>query len=120
MPKVAPILYHGTTVENAGELLRNGWKPNNACVGANNGRPEYLYLSTNPVDAEFYGYMNDEHRAVVLKVTDVPLAALAVDPQDSQRSTVEQELADAANFPGRVVLTAPISASHFSLRDDRG
>jgi len=117
MSNVAPILYHGTTPENAEALLRNGWKPNEACTGANNGRPEYLYLSTNPVDAEFYGYLNDEHGAVVLKVTDVPLAALAVDPEDSQRSTVEQELADGANFPGRVVLIEPISASHFSLRD---
>jgi len=90
--KIAPTLYHGTTVENARSLLRNGWKPNEASTGANNGSREYLYLSTNPVDAEFYGYMNDEHGSVVLKVADVPLAALAIDPEDSQRSTVEEEL----------------------------
>jgi hypothetical protein len=87
-------------------------------MGANNGRPEYLYLSTNPVDAQFYGYANDEYDYVVLAVTDVPLAALGVDSEDSQRSTVEEEVADGANFPGRLVLTRPIPARHFSRRDD--
>ena len=83
-------------------------------VGANNGRPEYLYLSTDRVDARFYGYMNDEDQSEVLAVSNVPLAALAVDPEDSLTSTVEDEFAHAAIFPSRLVLTQPIPASHFS------
>ena len=118
MLKVVPILYHGTTSENAEALLRNGWRPNESSVGANNGRPEYLYLSTDQVDAAFYGYMNDEYEHTVLAVRDVPLAALAVDPEDSQTSTVEEELALAAIFPGRVLLTKPIPASHFCRLGD--
>jgi hypothetical protein len=118
MLKVTPILYHGTTSKNAEALLKNGWKQNGAPVGANNGSPEYLYLSTDRVDARFYGYMNDEDDPEVLAVSNLPLAALAVDPEDSQTSTVEEELAHAANFPSRFVLTQPIPASHFSqLRD---
>jgi hypothetical protein len=46
MPKVVPVLYHGTISRNAEALLRNGWRPNEAPIGANNERPEYLYLST--------------------------------------------------------------------------
>jgi hypothetical protein len=62
-------------------------------MGANHGRPEYLYLSTDRVDARFYGYMNDEDRSEVLAVSNVPLDALAVDAEDSQTSTVEEEMA---------------------------
>ena len=62
--------------------------------------------------------MNDEYDSIVFKVTDVLIAALAGDPEDSQRPTVEAELFDSANFPGRLVLTQPIPASHFSLCDD--
>jgi hypothetical protein len=118
MLKVAPILYHGTTYDNAEGLLRNGWRPNEVPVGSNNGRPEYLYLSTDQVDAAFYGYMNDEYEHTVLAVRDVPLAALAIDPEDSQTSTVGEELAHAAIFPGRVLLTQPIPANHFSRLGD--
>src|SRR5258708_4732303 len=101
MLKVSPTLYHGTTSKNADALLSNGWRPNEAPVGANNGRPGYLYLSTDRVDARFYGYMNDEDHPEVLAVSNVPLAALAVDPEDSQKQTptVEEELAHAADFP---------------------
>lgn len=116
--EVAPTLYHGTTLKNARALLRNGWRPNEAPAGVNDGRPEYLYLSTDRGDAHFYGHMNDEYDSIVLKVTGVPIAALAVDPEDSQRPTVEAELLDSANFPGRVVLTRRLPASHFSLCDD--
>ena len=103
-------LYHGTTSTNAEALLRNGWRPNRAPMGANKGRPEYLYLSTDQSDAAFYGYINDEYDSVVLAVRDLPLTDLAVDPEDSQTSTVEEELAHAATFPSRFVLTQPIPA----------
>lgn len=120
MDKIAPILYHGTTCNNAEALLKNGWRPNEVPIGANNGNPDYLYLSTDRVDAQFYGYTNDEHDCVVLAVRDVPLSSLAIDPEDSQRSTVEEELSGAANFPGRFVLSQAIPASHFSLLKDSG
>jgi hypothetical protein len=42
-------------------------------MGSNNGRPEYLYLSTDRVDARFYGYVNDEDQPEVLAVNNVPL-----------------------------------------------
>jgi hypothetical protein len=114
MPKIVPMLYHGTTSENAEMLLRSGWQPNQGHIGSNRGNPRYLYLSTDPVDASFYGYSNDEYDHVVLAVKDVPLAALSTDPEDSQRTNVEEEVSDAANFPGRLVLTHPLSARHFS------
>ena len=40
--------------------------------------------------------------------------ALAVDLEDSQTSTIEEELAHAETFPGRFVLTQSISARHSS------
>ena len=73
MLRVTPILDHGTTPKNAEALLKNGWRPNEAPMGSNNGRPEYLYLSTDRVDARFYGYVNDEDQPEVLAVNNVPL-----------------------------------------------
>jgi hypothetical protein len=99
-------LYHGTTIENAALLLQDGWRPNQAPVGANSGGQDRLYLSTDPTDAAFFGYVNsgDDVPHIVLAV-EVSVDALAVDPEDSLTMTVENELAHAADFPGRLTVT---------------
>ena len=48
-------------------------------MGSNNGRPEYLYLSTDRVDTRFYGHVNhvnDEDQPKVLAVNNLPFNAL--------------------------------------------
>jgi hypothetical protein len=107
-------LYHGTCEDNADALCRNGWQPNAAPSGANQGQRRYLYVSTVEEDALWFA--SEKGCSAVVMIQSVPLDSLAVDPEDGIGQTIEQELAYAKKigFPAKLVITKPVSADHFT------
>lgn len=108
-----PVLYHGTTAEDARQLLERGWFPRSGGgMGGNAGQTRYLYLTNTPENARWFS--NEKGEDTVLVVRDVPREALAVDPEDGVGETVEEELAMRNGLPGNVVLTKPLGPEHFA------
>lgn len=105
-------LYHGTCEANAKALMQNGWKPGSGQQGANMGQTRYLYV-TNVVENALW-FAQEKGCDTVVKLTNVPLAALQVDPEDGTGETVQDELNNAHGLPAYLVLTQPLSAEHFS------
>lgn len=106
-------LYHGTCPESAAVLLEDGWTPNSGSVGGNVGQAKYLYLTTEPGDARWFA--NEKGCDTILMLRDVPVSVLAVDPEDGTEDTVREELNKSTGLPGKVVLTKPLAANHFSV-----
>jgi len=113
MPETIPVLYHGTTPEAADVLLQRGWHPRSGTRGANQGQPRFLYLTTIFEDALWFAEQKGSE--TVIEVVDVPTAKLMVDPEDGTSDSLETELALPFGLPGKLVLTGPLSASHFRL-----
>lgn len=109
---LAPVLYHGTSPENAARLLRDGWRPNETARGGNMGQRRYLYLSTGREDALWFA--REKGFDAVVELRGVPLSHLIVDPEDGCRDTLEEELAEPLGLPGKVALTRPLPAEHFA------
>jgi GNAT superfamily N-acetyltransferase/2'-5' RNA ligase len=107
-------LYHGTCAENAKRLINNGWRPNQVPQGGNIGQTKYLYLSTGYNDALWFA--EEKGCNVVLEVT-CPMDSLKVDPEDGFAETVEDELSteERIGTPGKLVLTKPLGAEHFTV-----
>lgn len=106
-------LYHGTTPEAAEALALNGWRPNVAAPGANQGQSRYLYLSTHYEDALWFAEQKGSD--VVVRLENVPVGMLAVDPEDGTGDTVEAEISSPHGLPGKLVLTRPLAAEHFTV-----
>ncbi len=106
------MLFHGTTPEDAADLLENGWHPGLGWRGGNAGQCRYLYL-TNLSDNALW-YSEQKGCSCILEV-NVPLEDLIVDPEDGTSSTVEQELSFPHGLPGCVALFRPIAASAFRM-----
>lgn len=106
-------LYHGTCPESAKILLANGWEPKIASRGANMGQSQYLYLTTEPDDALWFA--QEKGCDTVLKVSNVPLSILRVDPEDGVGDTVYDELNSSRGLPGKVVAFRPLGKEHFSV-----
>jgi len=106
-------LYHGTCSEFAKILLANGWQPGTAISGANMGQSRYLYLTTDPDDALWFA--QEKGCDTVLKVSNVPISILKVDPEDGVGDNVYDELNSKRGLPGKVVATSPLSKDHFSV-----
>ena len=79
-------LYHGTTVESAARLIAEGWRPHSGDVGGQCGQPRFLYLTNHPENALWFA---QEKGGDAVVAVDVPLAFLAVDPEDGMEDTVE-------------------------------
>lgn len=106
-------LYHGTCSESAEILLANGWQPRITGLGANMGQPRYLYLTTDPEDALWFA--QEKECDTVLKVSNVPMSLLKVDPEDGVGDTVYDELNSSSGIPGKVVAFAPLGKEHFEI-----
>ena len=108
-------LYHGTCAANGASLCAHGWSPQTGQTGGNGGQRRYLYLSTGIEDAEWFA--NEKGCSTVVKVSDVPLSLLIVDPEDGIGDTLEDELASphTSGLPGKVALTQALGAHHFTI-----
>jgi hypothetical protein len=110
-------LYHGTTENNAKNLLNNGWQPNSNSQGSNMGNSKYLYLTSLPEDALWFADENGGN--VVMKIKNIPLSYLQPDPDDESGYTME-ELLDRMNrteLPSKFILTKALSKNYFSINN---
>lgn len=120
-------LYHGTCDEDAKEMLNNGWEPSKKSYGSNFGNPKYLYLTTHPLDAEWFA--NEKGCNIVLKV-EVPISQLHVDPDDglyameywnaikqNNKALAEEYFKKELNLktPSKLVTDKPLPSKNFSL-----
>lgn len=103
-------LYHGTCSDL---LTRTGWSPASGQSGGNGGQARYLYLTSSPEDATWFA--EEKGCDIVLVVSDVPASFLIVDPEDGMTDSVEDELNSPHGIPGKVALTRPLAAEHFSV-----
>ena len=106
-------LYHGTCSDSAKILLSQGWSSNSGTTGGNQGNPGYLYLTTEYDDAMWFAQQKGCN--TVLKISDVPVSFLIVDPEDGVGDDVEDEINSKFGLPGKVVLTRSLPKGHFSL-----
>lgn len=106
-------LYHGTCPESAKILLANGWSPKTVGPGSNMGQSQYLYLTTDPDDALWFA--QEKGCSTVLKVDNVPVTLLKVDPEDGISDTVYDELHLRTGLPGKVVAFKSLGKEHFSI-----
>ena len=109
-------LYHGTSEYAAKILLENGWAPRfSKSMTANGGQSKYLYLTSTPINAQWYA--NEMGENTILKVENIPLQYLIVDPEDGEGYTMEETLERIKS--GRLAvcfaLTKPLSSEHFSI-----
>jgi hypothetical protein len=105
-------LYHGTCEGSAEHLIQNGWAPNSGSQGSNMGQSRYLYCSTHPDDALWFA--QEKGCDAVIKLVNVPLSSLRVDPEDGTADTLSDELNLPHGLPGKVVLTKPLGPEHFT------
>ena len=105
-------LYHGTCSDSATKLLRNGWSPNSGTIGANQGQPYYLYLTTTPENALWFA--EQKGCSTILKVT-VPASFLRVDPEDGIANSVGEELSSPYGLPGSVICIRALAPENFSI-----
>lgn len=105
-------LYHGTTIDRAESLIQKGWSPNNGIVGANLGNKKYLYVTNVVENALWFAEQNGG--ATVVKIDNVPISYLKVDPEDGTEETVEQELNKKYGLPAYLVLYKSLTFDHFS------
>lgn len=104
-------LYHGTHCGNAERLLARG-KIGLATVGANQGQPHLLYVTTHPENAQWFA--EQAGGSDILEIT-VPAAQLRVDMEDGVHETVGAELEAAARFgiPASLALSGALPSEHF-------
>lgn len=103
-------LYHGTSSGSAEMLRKDGWSPHSSEQGSHCGRPQYLYLTNDPVNAAWYAGEKDR-KGKVLQVR-VHRDHLKVDPDDGVHDTVHDELN--SGIPGSVVAHVPLRAHQFT------
>lgn len=105
-------LYHGTCLENAKELIKNGWDVGR--TGGNLGQSKYLYLSSGYEDAMWFA--EEKGCNTVVEIKDIPLDYLLPDPEDEAGYTMSELLNRTGGYPSKYVLTKPLSAKHFSIK----
>lgn len=108
-------LYHGTCKENALNLVKNGWKPNNSNIGGNLGNPKYLYTSTDYEDAMWFA--NEKGCDSVVIIKNVPLEYIKPDPEDEAGFSMD-ELLDRINnskSPAKFVIYKELNNIHFKF-----
>jgi len=108
-------LYHGTTKEAAKKILQEGWEPNIASRGGNQGNPNFLYVTNEPENALWFAQEKGDD--VVLILEDYPLELLKVDPEDGIGASVEEELliSQKNKTPAYFIIQTPLSANKIRL-----
>jgi len=108
-------LYHGTCMDSAKLMVKNGWRPNQVLPGGNQGQPRYLYVTTFSENAEWFA--NERGCDTVLLLKKVPVSVLAVDPEDGIGKNVQDELDQTKELglPAFLVVTRPLPARHFKV-----
>lgn len=103
-------LYHGTGMENAENLMRDGFNPERYVTGSNGGRRGHLYLTDDPENARWYAERADN--GVVLKIR-VRAEDLIVDPEDGTHEDVTGELM--SELPASLATRTMIMGHHFRV-----
>lgn len=108
-------LYHGTSLKSAINMVKNGWRPYSGKRTGNAGNLKYLYLTTEIEDARWFS--NELGEDTVLKVSNIPIEWLIVDPEDGIGNTVEEELKTAKKLglPAKLALTHELDSSYFEV-----
>jgi hypothetical protein len=109
-------VYHGTCESSAKVLISQGFDPERSPKpGANQGRRGLLYVTTVPENALWFAEQND--CSTVVKIHNVPLSALIVDPEDGSADSVSEEISQAEKWhlPAYLALRHRLSPEHFSL-----
>lgn len=111
-------MYHGTTPPSAKILVEGGWSPFDSKTNPNGGSGRYLYLTSDPKDAEWFARQNGSD--IVLEVSEIPLNFLLPDPEDEAGFTFEELFVRLLNrrLPSKFVLNKPLSFSHFSYYEN--
>jgi hypothetical protein len=115
VPKIIPVLYHGTCPDNAESLISNGWQPRSGMRGGNLGQTRYLYLTTGEENALWYA--GEKGCDTLVAVVNVPLDYLDVDPEDGTYDSATEEISKSqkSGCPGNLVLKRSLSAEHFKI-----
>ncbi|WP_371436167.1 hypothetical protein [Polaromonas sp.] len=111
------LLFHGTTRENALQLLKVGCG-GRAPTGANQGSRSLLYVTTDPRNALWFSQQAGER--VVLQVR-VPAAQLVVDPEDGTHDSVEEELQTSmvTRVPGTLAVVGTLGQAAFAVHNQQ-
>lgn len=105
-------MFHGTCPDSAEKLLNDGWKPNEWMQGGNLGKRDLLYLASDPKNARWFA--NEKGCDVVLKVRNIPMDRLTIDPEDCVWcENAEKEMEGKYGF--NLALKEDLSAEHFRL-----
>ena len=91
-------------------------KPLNS-YGGNMGKPNYLYLTSDPQDALWFA--QEKGCNTIVEVSNITINYLKPDPDDEAGFTME-ELLDrmkTTKFPSKFILNKPLEKSYFKLYD---
>ena len=122
-------LYHGTCPQSANIFITKGWKPNQWYSGGNGGQPQFLYLSTDPHDAEWFSNQMGCENVVQVKVES---NKLHLDPEDAvyayeywnavnkgkikeSQKYIQKELSEFGRNPIKFVIDHDIPKERFSI-----
>jgi hypothetical protein len=111
--KIVDVLFHGTCQSSAEALVKYGWKPNQVSSGANQGQGRYLYLTN--VEENALWFAQEKGCDTIIKIKNIPMDFLKVDPEDGNHDTVEEELNNEFNLPAYLVLTKALGPEHFEI-----
>ena len=112
-------LYHGTCMDNAKLMVKNGWQPNKVSSGASQGQTRYLYVTNIPKNAEWFADQRGCNTVLLLK--DVPISSLGVDPEDGSGKDAQDEIDGAKKFglPAYLVVTKPLPSRNFKIHSGK-
>lgn len=100
------LMYHGTSVENVREMAEKGFSPEGWRAGPNGGRRGMLYLTDDPVNAQWFADRTGEGCVISLSVR---ACDLVVDPEDGMSNSVVEEMTNGSG-PSYLATMTPIPA----------
>lgn len=109
-------VYHGTTIDNAKNIVENGWRPFSGGVGANCGNNAYLYVTTEKENALWFAAQKGGDTIIEI---EVGIDELYIDPEDGVGETVEEELFfnNKNGFPSNFTLRKEVFKNRFEISD---
>lgn len=115
-------MYHGTCLNNAEKLIKNGWKPYSGLIGGNLGQNKYLYLTSEKQDALWYA--EEKGCNTIIEISNIPISYLIFDPEDGMPDLYDYKIGNAINkiinktkysLPVKLALTKELDSSHFKI-----
>jgi hypothetical protein len=113
-------LYHGTCLDNAKELVKNGWKPFSGIVGGNMGQNNYLYVTSEIEDALWFA--EEKGCNTIIEIKNIPINYLKFDPEDGDADLYNYNINVAINklkngyeSPIKFVIIHELSADKFKI-----